>query len=402
MSHLFDPFPRSIDAFGRYRTSEPLTIFDSKQIVDAQPLFWDDAQTAGAGTSSTFNTNQASTTIAVSAATAGTRVRQTFRSFNYQPGKSQLFFMTGVLGAGAAGVRRRFGQFNAANGVFLQLDGVTLSFVRRTSTSGAPVDNAVAQAAWNLDPMNGTGPSGVTLDTALAQILVFDYEWLGVGRIRMGFVVGGAVIYAHEFLNSNVLSLVYMGSPNLPLRYEISNDGTGAAAGLVHICTTVNAEGGRQETGLTMAVSRDVTGLVTLNNAALYPLIAIRLQTTYQFASVKPISLSLVCSSTAVYRWALLLNPTVVGVALAFTPVTNSAVEADVARVNTTTVTGGSQLASGYGQAAATGDTQVSAPSDLEIGASIAGVSDILVLAVQRVTGTAETFFGALGWREAR
>ena len=38
------------DAFGRLRVSEPTTLFDSKQIFDAQPLLWDDQETSGSGT----------------------------------------------------------------------------------------------------------------------------------------------------------------------------------------------------------------------------------------------------------------------------------------------------------------------------------------------------------------
>lgn len=85
-----------LDAFGRKRVSNPEVVFDSKQIVDNQPLYWDDQQTSGSGTSSTYNTNQSSTTISVSNLTAGVRIRQTFRRFNYQPGRGQTIFMTGV------------------------------------------------------------------------------------------------------------------------------------------------------------------------------------------------------------------------------------------------------------------------------------------------------------------
>jgi hypothetical protein len=106
------PIVSNMDAFYRMRVSNPQTIFDSKQLSDNQPLFWDDAQTSGSGTGSSFNANQASTTISVGNATAGTRVRQTFRHFNYQPGKSQLIIMTGIVGAAATGITKRLGLFN--------------------------------------------------------------------------------------------------------------------------------------------------------------------------------------------------------------------------------------------------------------------------------------------------
>ena len=40
----------ALDAFARLRVSNPTTLFDSKQLESNQPLFWDDAQTAGSGT----------------------------------------------------------------------------------------------------------------------------------------------------------------------------------------------------------------------------------------------------------------------------------------------------------------------------------------------------------------
>ena len=410
MAFLFDQFPRSLDAFQRYRVSSPDTLFNSKQLTTSESLYWDDQQTTGAGTTSTYNTNQASTTIAVSAATAGTRVRQTFRSFNYQSGKSQLIFMTGVLGAGAAGIRRRVGYFNDNNGLFFQLSGTTLSVVRRTFVTGVAVDTVTPQASWNLDKLDGSGPSGgnpsgITLDTSKAQLFVIDFQWLGVGQVRFGFFLNGDLIYCHELEFSNVLTTVYMGISNLPLRYEINNDGTGPAAGLVTICSAVVSEGGT-EPGSVRAVARDDTPLVTLNNNALYPLVAIRLKATDLSAAVLPTGMTVACVSNATFRWTLLLNPTVVGVALVFTGITNSPVEAAAAALNTTTVTGGTQVATGYGSSTTTVDAAlaIDAPEDVQLGSSIAGVSDILVLAVQRMTtgGAAETFYGSLGWKESR
>ncbi len=394
-------FPSTyLDAFGRQRVSTPSTVFDSKMLVDNAPKFWDDQQTSGAGTTSVYNANQASVTMAVAAATAGTRVRQTFRQFSYQPGKSQLIFQTGILGAPSIGIRRRIGQFNANNGIFFESDPTQVSVVIRSSTSGAPVPNSVPQTLWNLDTMNGSGPSGIDLDFSKTQIFFFDYEWLGVGGVRMGFVVNDQLIYCNQFNNSNVLSTVYMSLPNLPLRYEISSDGTNGAGNMKQICSTVISEGGNQQTGFTRAADRGATSLTTNNDANLYPLVAMRLKSAYLSSFVLPKALSVICTSTAAFRWALLLNPTVAGVPLAFVDVANSPVQVDVARTNTTTVTGGIQIASGYQLASTDATLVVALDSDLSLGSSIAGVSDILVLAIQRVTGTTETFFGGLTWNE--
>lgn len=401
---LFTDLPTSParDAFQRVRVSEPATLFDSKTLSDNLPQAYDDQQVSGAGTTSLFSAARASVTMGVAAATAGQRVRQTFRRFNYQPGKSQLVLMTGVLGTGVAGVTKRLGLLDGSNGTFFQQAGTTLGIGIRSSVSGAPVDTVVPQASWNIDPMNGSGPSGITLDVTRAQIFAIDFQWLGVGTVRFGVSIGGVLYYVHAVNNANSITSVYESSPNLPVRWEITNDGTGGAATFETICSTVISEGGRQSGGYDRVADRGVTPLVTLNDNSLYPLIAVRLRSTYLGAQMVPNLLSLLCTSTAAYRWALLLNPTVVGVALAFAAVAaDSAVEADVTKVNTTTVTGGTVLRSGYSQSTTVGEVLLDPQTDFALGANIAGTADILVLAVQRLTGTAETFYGSLGWREA-
>lgn len=390
----------SQDSFGRQRISNPTTIFDSKQIVDTQALFWDDQQTSGSGTTSTFNTNQASTTLAVSNATAGTRVRQTFRRFNYQPGKMQQTFMTGVLGTGGTGIIKRVGIFDTNNGLFFEQNGTTLSVVVRTKTSGTVVDISRPQSSWNLDKLDGTGSSGLTLDVAKTQIFIIEFEWLGVGTTKFGFKINGKIYYVHEIHNANSLSLVYMSTPNLPLRYEISNSGSGSANSLVHICSSVISEGGSEKTGFPLSVDRGASGLTTANDTSIYPLLAIQLKSGYEGATIDIASLSIICTSTAAYRWCLLLNPTVTGTALSFSSVTNSAIQVDVSRGNTTTVSGGIQIDSGYAQNTSEGSTDVKFQNKLTIGSNIAGTNDILVLGIQRITGTSETFFGALTWNE--
>jgi hypothetical protein len=220
----------AVDAFGRQRVSNPETICDYKFLLDNQPLFWDDAQVSGAGTSSLFNTDQASVSISVSANTAGSRVRQALRSSNYRSGKSQQILATFCMNAAAVGITQRVGYFDNDNGLFFERAGTSLRFVRRTKTSGIIVDNQIDQTNWNIDKFDGTGPSGVVLDASKAQLLIIDFEWLGVGSVRFGFIIAGTVYYAHRFDAANILTLVYMGIPNLPLRYEISNDGTGSNA----------------------------------------------------------------------------------------------------------------------------------------------------------------------------
>ena len=214
-----------VDAFGRQRVSQPFTDFGSKQLFDNQPLFWEDIEASGTGTSSVHSADAASSLLSVSATTAGKRTRQTWQDVNYQPGKGHLVAMSGVLGAGASGITQTIGYINDNNGLaFQDIDGV-LGVTVRTHTSGSPVDTFVAQSAWNVDKLDGTGQSLVTLDLTKENIFVIDFQWLSAGRVRFGFEIDGPIVYCHEVYTANVLALPYMSTPNLPITYVVGRDG---------------------------------------------------------------------------------------------------------------------------------------------------------------------------------
>lgn len=388
------------DAFQRTRVSTPVTLFDSKQLHDAAPLFWDDAETSGGGTGTSHSAATAATTITVGATTAGTRVRQTFQRFNYQPGKSQLIMMTGVLGAGAAGITRRIGYFDDNNGLYFQLSGSTLSVVRRTKVSGSVVNNPVAQADWNMAKLDGTDPGGFTLDTSKTQIFVIDFEWLGVGAVRFGVVnESGELLYCHQMQHANTLTTVYMSTPNLPLRYEISNDGTGAASSLVHICSQVSSEGGVQENGLLGSVTTGGTHLNADTADSLYALIGIRLKATHLATRVDLIDANLLTETATPFGWELRLNPTVAST-FTYADVTNYSLQRALG-VTANTVTGGTLLASGWVAASvqARGAAGVSLSNARRLGAKIDGTRDTLVLCVRPLANSAD-IQGSINFRE--
>lgn len=386
--------PLRFDSFGRARVSEPFTIFDSKQLHDSAPLFWDDQEVSGAGTSTTHNTNKASTSISVSATTAGKRVRQTFQRFNYQPGKSQLIKMTGNLSAGGSGITASVGYFDDNNGVFFSaIDGV-INVVRRTYTSGSPVDEAVPQSNWNVDKMDGTGVSKINIDPTKVQIMWIDFEWLGVGSVRMGFVVNGIFYHCHTFNHANIIDSVYMSTPNLPIRYEIENDGTGSSATLMHICSSVESEGGQEKLGILRHT--DSGSVSSLSAGTKYAVLGLRLKSTHIDVSVLLENLS--CVATSVNdqaHWELIFNPTVAGT-FTYSDQTNSAVQVATG-ANTNIVTGGYEIDGGYFATAL--PVSPTTPNALRLGANISGSVDEIVLAVRPITNNI-TVEGSLTWRE--
>jgi hypothetical protein len=214
----------AVDAFGRLRVSNPYTLFDSQNRYQKDPQFNETLTTGG---TSTYVANESTVDLAVTTSSGSKVVRQTNRVFPYQPGKGLLVLATFVMNAGKTNLRQRVGYFNTDNGVFFQANGTTKSFVLRTNTSGTPSDARTAdQSTWNGDKLDGSGPSGITLDITKSQILWMDFEWLGVGSVRCGFVINGQFIVCHTFNNANEQTKVYMTTAILPIRYEILDDET--------------------------------------------------------------------------------------------------------------------------------------------------------------------------------
>lgn len=384
----FSPGSADKDAFGRLRVSSPTTLFDSKLTLDNQPLAWDDQQTAGTA-SSTYDATDASVTLAVTSAATGTRVRQTMRRFNYQPGKSQLILMTGTIGAAVAGATKRWGLFDANNGVFFEQTSTGLRITERRAT----VDTSIEQAGWN-------GRLPAEFDITKSQIWWIDIEWLGVGTVRYGIWFDGVPVVLHVSHHANLITGTYMTTPNLPLRWSLSSSSQ-VNASLKAICASVVSEGGVSETGRPFATDLGITGFATGNNTDTYPVIALRLKSTHLSADVVLKEIAHVCTTTADYRWALVLNPTVVGTALSFSGVTNSAIE--VAKpTNATTISGGTVLMSGYATGTATTRvvTAQATPESFRLGSKIDGTADIVVLALQNITSGIETYYAAINWLE--
>ncbi len=396
-----------VDAFGRLRTGAPFTVWESKQIFDDAdiadsaenfPEFYDNQQTSGSGTTTTFDVDRASTTLAVALNTAGTRVRQSKRRFNYQPGKSQKATFTGIMGPGATGVTCRYGLFDEDNGLFFEFDDQVAYIVRRTHVTGSAVDTRVTQASWNIDTMDGNGPSGITLDFSKTQIFLIDFEWLGTGRVRYGFIVDGIFVYCHQLLNANVLDVVYMSTPNLPIRGEISNDGTGAAVGMELACSEVSSEGGFNPNGLNRSVDNGHIAITLSTLGTKYALLGIRLRSTHLGLQIDPTFMeTVITSANDIAHWELHINPTVTGT-FTYANLSLSGTQVAISTATPPTVTDGEIIASGYIKTVEKATIEAKEVAQ-KIGSLIDGTPDELVLVIQPVTNNTNVLC-ALNWRE--
>lgn len=383
----------TVDAFGRLRTSSPFTLFDSQNRYQKDPQF---SESTVNGASITYDSN-ASTVLMSADTTSGSKaVRQSFRVFPYQPGKSLEVFATFVMAATQTNLRQRVGYFNTDNGLFFQVNNTTKSFVLRTNTSGTPSDaRTVNQADWNGDKLDGTGASGFTLDQTKAQILYMDFEWLGVGSVRCGFVINGQIIICHTFNNANDLDKVYMTTAILPIRYEIeATAAIATGATMKQICSTVISEGGyEQKSALSWA--RRTTALTGVTTTFV-PLVSIQLKSTALGAVVIPsVFRAIPIGSVLDYEVALVKNPTLTGASFT-SNTTNVNIDTTASAMTGGTIVDLTYVSgSNQGSGTATGDIEYN--FDQQLGVSLAGVSDIFTLAVRTISGS-DDIIGSLSY----
>ena len=254
---------------------------------------------------------------------------------------------TFVMSPAKTNLRQRIGYYGAANGMYLELDNTTLSFVERSSSTGTLAETRVPQSTWNIDPLNGTGPSNLTLDPTKAQILWMDIEWLGLGTVRMGFVINGKFIHCHSFHHANIITSTYITTASLPLRYEITNTAaTASTSTLKQVCSTVLSEGGYELRGLQQAIGTTITSPHVLTTAGTYyPVISLRLKSAALDAIVILTALSiLAATANANYSWRVVASATTTGGTWTSAG-TDSSVEYNLTG---TATTGGRILAQGY------------------------------------------------------
>lgn len=265
------------DAFGRQRISTPFTLGDYKHLYGLDSNFVDYAVSGG---TIAFQPNAACARLSTTGSSTSRLVHQTKSYHHYMPGKSQTILSSFNFYSPVANVTKRTGYFDDNNGIFLQQDGDgTLSFTVRSFVGGTVSNNKITQANWNVDKCDGTGLSGFSIDITKTQLFFTDFQWLGVGRVRCGFVHDGDTIIAHEFYNSNHLPTVYMSNPNLPVRCEISNGGTTSGGYMDQICSTVMSEGGYIEAGQDWAVTSPTLRVIA--GGSTIPVLAIRLKNTF-------------------------------------------------------------------------------------------------------------------------
>jgi hypothetical protein len=378
------------DAFGRLRTSDPKTIFDNKLLYGASnSTYWSEELNGSA--TAVHDPTESCVDMNVSS-NGDFAIRQTRQRVNYQSGKSQLFYMTGIIGYGS-GITSRIGAFHGGTSTpFSVLDGVCFEAENGVMSvciyKGGVLTDKASQGNWNKDNLNGKGVSDITIDWTKAQIFIIDYEWLGVGRVRYGVNVDGITVYLHEFYNANAVSNVYMRSGNQPVRYEIRS--TGGAGAMKHICCSVQSEGGFDPQGLQANIGAGITAITIGTTWEL--IYAIRLKSDQLDASVIVQDLSVITASNVNYQVGLFWNPVINGAAV-WVDVQGAALQ-ELIGSGSNTIT---PIIRMYAQFTDRTVRTVAAGFDtsLQLGAQIDGTQDVIALAARTTSGTGD-FYGCI------
>jgi hypothetical protein len=356
---ISSPTPTGTDAFGRLRISSPLTLFDSSHRYRDNNLWT--SLIVGAGSTVGFVTHQGLVNIGIGTTSGCSVIRESTKVFAYQPGKSLEVLNTFVMNAPKQNLRQRVGYFGADNGIYFEVNDSTLNFVERSIVSGILSESRVPQSSWNgVDKLDGTGPSGYTLDVSKGQIMWSDFEWLGLGTVRVGFVINGQFIHCHSFHHANQIDSTYITTASLPIRYEITNTGiTTSSSTLKQVCSSVISEGGYELRGLQQAVGTAVTSPITLTTpGTYYNLVSIRLKSTPDRldAIVILTALSLLgTTNNANYNWQVRASGTSSG----GTWVSAGADSAVEYKLDGGTYSGGRILASGFFNSSQQGSSPV-------------------------------------------
>lgn len=384
----------------RLKVSDYETVFFNTFQYGKETDIWD--ETTANGASSTFNANIGAVTMTVTNQVGSEIIRQTRNVQRYIPGRaSELSFAVNFANH-QSGVRQRIGLFDQRDGFFFEHNEDDIEYVViRSSTTGSVVERRVARSAWNGDPLDGTGVSGIVIDFNKQQLMNIVYEWYGAGQVQFGFVINGEFIVVHTFDNSNTLTTVWCSTPFLPIRLELTNV-TGAAGthSMNQGSNSLITEGVAGKLGIAQNISSPVAGRSTGSANEFLPVLSIRLKSTALKGIVLPAFMQAATLDNTNLHYRLIRNATLTGANFVDMPDANAFTQYDV---SATACNGGTDIDSGFVTGVAQGQKIILDQNTVyQIGrGSMGTVSDTLTLAIATTTGN-KSAIASMTWIEQR
>lgn len=381
-----------LDLSARLKVSHPHSIFHGNLTLGKSPYIWDEV--LGGSATSVVVAVEAAVDMAVSQS-GDYAIRQTLERYNYQAGKPQEVWISNRM-AWATGVTFRQGCFSSGYvAPYAPDDG--LYFMTKDQAAyccicKGGVERAVPQSEWNLDKLDGTGPSGLVIDFTKPQLMSIGFEWLGVGPVRFGFQLNGVQVFCHNFFTANISSSIYMRNCTQPVRMELRS--TGGAATCRCQCSAVIQDGGESNFGIVGAADTDGIA-VSVAVGVTRPILTARINPASPNHQVRMVSSYLFNSAVNTsFQWMLLWRPTFAG-ALTWVTIPDSAIQVAYGYTNPTTLTGaGLIMEAGYGDTKSSAAITESSQTTLSVGTKIDGTSDTVSLVVKSLAGTCNIYGG--------
>jgi len=379
--------PRNLDALSRLKTSNTVELASFNHRLGKEADYWDES--IGSGGTSTHNSNTCSVDMATTTAIGSAVSRQTFRHFEYRRGSTQTIYISCVFGAPVANNFRRIGYFDDFNGAFFQVSGSGFALGYRSSVTGSAVDTIIPQSAFNQDKLNGTGPSGITLDLTKPNLYVIEYSWAGVTTVKYNVIIDGKIIPIHRIDSANSSLLPNTQTAQLPIRLVNSNVGATSVGSTLSVsyCGVFSSGASSFNRRIKLISSADSEVSVSVTDTLIY---GIRLRSDRRNISVQAIEYDFMATagSTFIY-YQLLLRPSLTG---EIVTIENDLIEriTEVASYS-----GGIVIAQGYINASSFGRVDLSIPikNDTYLGYSISNVPDSLIMVGRAVSGSASIFY---------
>jgi hypothetical protein len=385
----------------RRKVSTQEVLFFNTFQYDRDLEVWDESFTANSTfANATFELYEGGVILEVSNTINSEVIRQTKNVIRYVPGRQNELIMTTRFNGTSSGVRKRIGAFDANNGVYFEDDGGTYSCVIRRATANGNVETRFTRDNWNYDKMDGTGPSGITLDFNKNQMITIEYEWFGAGQVEWNFIVDNYKHPIHQYNTGNRQNIVWSNTPFVPHRFELTN--TAGALGTHKLFQggfAVLTEGTVGPLGRRRDIASPITGKTLTTANVYYPVLSIRLLSAGLGGVVLPIAFqAATLDNTSIFyriiRDATLTSPS-------WVVEENTLIEYDL---SATAVSGGDIIASGYISPASQGGEELlgDVNSVVQLGRNNLGTtSQTLTIAIAAVNANKKGW-AALNWIEVR
>lgn len=374
-----------VDASGRLRVSQLSTIGEYKMLNNTfNSLVLEKVGTA------TFTDSNNKVGMSVTSGQYG--IIQSKQYHPYLNGKSQLIEITTANFGTDLNVEKSIGYIssNAVAPYNSSLDGIRLHksvndvYSFQIWRNGTKIIE-ILRDNW-IDKLDGTGPSGMTIDFNKFNVFGFDFLYLGGTSISLFVMYKGEFRLVYEYFYSNTDSEPFVLSPNKPIRYEIRS--TTGSGNMDFICSLVASESMNYKTiGQSVVISGTNAGIVATTAGTTYAICGVRKAVNSRdiFSLVRTFTGAL--STTNDYaKFALYLNPTISGT-FSFGSLANTPFEYAVGTASNT-LTGGFEIEASYGS------QSTSTISEFEnilarLNSTINNTMDMIVLGITPILGSA-------------